>query len=272
MGIRRMKIRMDKGLNKRAGCSNRALTAAAMIAGLSVLPVQTLQAGGIPVFDAANMQQNVISAIEGVNQTMKMVEQYQLQLLQYENMLRNSVAPTAYVWNQAQMTTMRLMGAMNTLQYYRNQAGSLDGYLLRYQNPSYYMNSPCFGPNGCTVEERSHLETNRRLNADGEKLANDAMIRSLELQELELQADAARLEQLQRNAEDAPGQMAAIQAANQLASNQASQLMQIRALLIAQQNAEAARQARIADIEAQQAAAAVQARQGTFKKSTPQEW
>jgi hypothetical protein len=48
--------------------------------------------------------------------------------------------------------------------------------------------------------------------------------------------------------------------------------MQIRALLIAQQNAEAARQARIADIEAQQAAAAVQARQGTFRRSTPREW
>ena len=267
-----MEIRMDKGMNGHVGYTGRAITAATMIAVLSALPVQLVQAGGIAVFDAANMQQNVISAIEGVNQTMKMVEQYQLQLLQYENMLRNSVAPTAYVWNRAQMTTMRLMGAMNTLQYYRNQAGSLDGYLLRYQNPSYYMNSPCFGPNGCTVEERTQLETNRRNNADGEKMANDAMIRSLELQELELQADAARLEQLQRNAEDAPGQMAAIQAANQLASNQASQLMQIRALLIAHQNAEAARQARIADIEAQQAAAAIQARRGTFQKSPPREW
>ena len=68
------------------------------------------------------MKQNVISAIEGVNQTMKMIEQYQLQLLRYENMLHNSVAPAAYVWNSAQLTTMRLMNAMNTLQYYRNQA------------------------------------------------------------------------------------------------------------------------------------------------------
>jgi len=48
--------------------------------------------------------------------------------------------------------------------------------------------------------------------------------------------------------------------------------MQIRALLIAQQNAESARQAKLADIEAQQAAAAAQATSGTFKKSTPREW
>jgi P-type conjugative transfer protein TrbJ len=261
-------IQVDKARNH----SYRILRAIALILGSSLSVPAIAVAGGVPVFDVANMKQNVISAIEGVNQTMKMVEQYQLQLLQYENMLRNSVAPAAYVWNRAQLTTMRLMNAMNTLEYYRNQAGSLDGYLLRYQNPSYYMNSPCFGPNGCSVEERARLETNRRLNADGEKLANDAMIRSLDLQQAELQADAARLEELQRNAQDAPGQMAAIQAANQLASNQASQLMQIRGLLIAQQNAEAARQARMADIEAQQAAAAVQARQGTFRPSAPRSW
>jgi P-type conjugative transfer protein TrbJ len=235
----------------------------------AVLPVS---ASGIAVFDAANMKQNVISAIEGVNQTMKMIEQYQLQLLQYENMLRNTMAPAAYVWNRAQMTTMRLVGMMNTLNYYRYQAGSLDGYLYRYQNPSYYMSSPCFGPNGCTPSERAILENNRRLNADGEKVANDAMIRSLDQQQLDLTADAARLEELQKNAQDAPGQMAAIQAANQLAANQASQLIQIRALLIAQQNAEAARQAKMADIEAQQAAASAQLRNGTFKKSTPREW
>jgi P-type conjugative transfer protein TrbJ len=257
-------------VDKRQG-NYRAFTAkAVLLLGLSAqLPAF---AGGVPVFDAANMKQNVISAIEGVNQTMKMIEQYQLQLLQYENMLRNTMAPAAYVWNRAQMTTMRLMGMMNMLNYYRYQAGSLDGYLYRYQNPSYYMGSPCFGPDGCSASERAMLENNRRLNADGEKLANDAMIRSLDQQQLDLQADAERLEALQKNAQDAPGQMAAIQAANQLAANQANQLMQIRALLIAQQNAEAARQAKMADIEAQQAAAAARLRNGTFKKSTPREW
>lgn len=261
---------MDKKPCGTGSFSRACVARAALVSALAgALPTQ---GGGMPVFDIANMKQNTIAAIEGVNQTMKMIEQYQLQLLQYENMLRNTVAPAAYVWNRAQMTTMRLMGMMNTLNYYRYQAGSLDGYLYRYQNPSYYMGSPCFGPDGCTQSERATLENNRRLNADGEKIANDAMIRSLDQQQLDLQADAEKLEALQKNAQDAPGQMAAIQAANQLAANQASQLMQIRALLIAQQNAESARQAKLADIEAQQAAAAIQARRGTFQKSPPREW
>ena len=97
-------------------------------------------------------------------------------------------------------------------------------------------------------------------------------IRSLDMQQEELAADARRLTALQAAAQDSQGQMQAIQAANQLASNQASQLMQIRALLIAQQTAEAARQSALADIEAQQEAASRQMRAGAFKKSVPYEW
>ena len=35
-----------------------------------------VRAGGIPVFDAANLQQAAISAVEAVNQTLKQIEQY----------------------------------------------------------------------------------------------------------------------------------------------------------------------------------------------------
>lgn len=229
-------------------------------------------AGGLPVIDIASVQQETISAIEGVNQTLKMVQQYQLQLQQYENMIQNTLAPAAYVWNQVERVNMAILGATNTLNYYRNQAGNLDGYLYKYQNSSYYMSSPCFSISGCPESERNRLFENRRMASDAQKRANDAMIRGLDLQQQELEADGRRLTALQMQAQGAQGQMQAIQAANQLASNQASQLMSIRSLLMAQQNAEAARQAALADIEAQQHAASVQMREGAFKKSVPYEW
>lgn len=229
-------------------------------------------AGGIPVVDGMNLQQNVVSAVEGVEQTLKMIQQYQLQLLQYENMIQNTLAPAAYVWNKVEQVNRSLLGAVNTLNYYKNQAGNLDGYLYKYQNTAYYMSSPCFGINGCSDSDRAALEANRQLSSDAQKRANDAMIRGIDLQQEELEADARRLTVLQAGAQSSQGQMAALQAANQLASNQASQLMQIRGLLIAQQNAEAARQSALADIEAQQAATAVRMRAGTFKKSVPYEW
>jgi len=36
-----------------------------------------------------------------VAQTLKQIEQYQTQLQQYENMLQNTMAPAAYIWDQA---------------------------------------------------------------------------------------------------------------------------------------------------------------------------
>ena len=67
--------------------------------------------------------------------------------------------------------------------------------------------------------------------------------------------------------------MQAIEAANQLAGAQANQLLQIRGLLIAQQNAAATRAQVVADREAQQAAAAKQIRDGSnVTSSTPKSW
>lgn len=57
-----------------------------------------------------------------------------------------------------------------------------------------------------------------------------------------------------------------------LASNQANQLLQIRGLLIAQQNAVATRNQVIADREAQEAAAAENLRKGEYRASPARTW
>lgn len=78
---------------------------------------------GIPVIDGGNLAQNIMTAIESVAQTLKQIEQYQTQLQQYENQLQNTMAPAAYIWDQAQTTINRLIAAQNTLAYYENQLG-----------------------------------------------------------------------------------------------------------------------------------------------------
>ena len=85
---------------------------AAVLAGsIIITPAQA----GIPVIDGGNLVQNVMTAIESVAQTLKQIEQYQTQLQQYENMLQNTMAPAAYIWDQAQSTINGLMNAVNTL-------------------------------------------------------------------------------------------------------------------------------------------------------------
>lgn len=226
---------------------------------------------GIPVFDSGNLTQNIMTAIESVAQTLKQIEQYQTQLQQYENMLQNTLAPAAYIWDQAQSTIARLLATQNTLAYYQNQLGSLDTYLSKFKDVSYYRSSPCFnGSGGCTPSEKAAMEENRRLANESQKKANDALFRSLDKQQDALTSDAHNLQQLQGRAQGATGQLQAIGYANQLASQQANQLLQIRAMLLAQQNAIAAKAAADQDQAARDQAMESSMTKGTYNMPTPQ--
>jgi P-type conjugative transfer protein TrbJ len=228
--------------------------------------------GGIPVIDASNLTQNILTAIESVAQTLKQIEQYKTQLQQYENMLQNTLAPAAYIWDQAVTTMNELRAAIDTLNYYKSQLGSIDAYLSKFQDVNYYRNSPCFREGGCTDAQWAALKEQQSLGSQAQKKATDALFRGLDKQQDAIVADALTLQRLQSNAQTAAGQMEALGYANQLASHQANQLLQLRALFIAQQNAIATRQQAIADREAREAAAAEQLRKGTFKASPKREW
>lgn len=197
--------------------AKKTALAVALATGFITTTTAPVQAG-IPVIDGGNLAQNIMTAIESVAQTLKQIEQYQTQLQQYENQLQNTMAPAAYIWDQAQTTINRLIAAQNTLAYYENQLGSLDRYLAKFQDVAYYRSSPCFnGSGGCTPAEKAAMEENRRLASESQKKAN--------------------------------------------------QLLQIRTMLTAQHNAEAARIAAELDAEARGDARAEQMRTWTFRPS-----
>jgi len=245
-----------------------ALVVALIAGAFTTSPVQA----GIPVIDGGNLVQNIVSAIEAAAQTAKQIEQYQTQLQQYENMLQNTMAPAAYIWDQAQSTINGLMNAVDTLSYYEQQLGSLDSYLGKFQDVAYYRGSPCFSSTGCSDAERAAMDENRRLASESQKKANDALFKGLKDQQRNLTADARQLARIQSAAQGANGQMQAIGFANQLASQQANQLLQIRALLMAQQNAIATRNQALSDREAQEAASAEQLRKGSYRPSPARSW
>ena len=222
--------------------------------GVSTPAIAIFGVGDI-VFDPTNTANTLVSSLEDVAQTLKQVEQYGTQLQQYENQLKNTVAPAAYVWDQANSTMNQLRGATDTLSYYKQQVGSVDGYLSKFQDANYYRGSPCFSSGGCSPAEQAAIQQSQVLGSQAQKRANDAMFHGLDQQQNNLQNDAAQLQLLQSQAGNADGQMKAIQAGNQLASNQANQLLQIRSLMITQQNAIATRNQVLADREAQQQAA-----------------
>jgi len=210
---------------------------------------------GIPVVDAANASQTTISAIQNVASVAKQVEQYKTQLKQYEEEIKNTVAPAAYVWSKAQYTMNRLVQASNTLKYYQTQGG-VDNYLNRYRNASYYSNSPCFKlETKCSAAAWQLMREGQIKSTDVQKSANDAALKGLELHQLEAPLDATHLQQLQSNAQTARGRMEAIQYANQLAGYQSNQLLQLKTMMVAQFNAENAKEQARIDRDAMQQAA-----------------
>lgn len=236
----------------------------ALVAG----PLSSMNANaGIPVIDGTNLSQNVMTAMESVAQTLKQIEQYQTQLQQYENQLQNTVAPAAYIWDEASRTINKLIEAQDMLAFYQRQAGSLDAYLTKYQDVAYYRSSPCFNGGGCSAAEKAAMEENRRLASVSQKQANEALFKGLAQQQANMVADARQLERLQTAASSADGQVKAIQYANQIASQQANQLLQIRGLMIAQQSAAANKAAAELDAESRGQARAQQLRTWSYQRS-----
>jgi P-type conjugative transfer protein TrbJ len=197
---------------------------------------------GIPVLDVSNLTQNIVTALHQVMAYTQQVSQYELQLQQYANQVKNTVAPVAQVWQAAQQT---MNGVLGTVSMFQN-GSQLQNYLNQYQNVNYWLSA---SPSAYMYQTAGSV---------AQKQANDAMVKGIVQQQAQIQADAANLERLQAQAGSADGQMKALMAANQLAALQQEQLLQIRELLLQEQQALAARNSTLANDEAMREAATKQ--------------
>jgi P-type conjugative transfer protein TrbJ len=218
--------------------SKMVLTAAAL-AFLAALPSGSFGTG-IPVIDASNLTQNVVTALHQVSAYAQQVQQYQLQLQQYANQLRNTVAPAAQVWQAAQGTMNTVMGTANLF----SSGSGLQGYLNQFQDVNYWLSA---SPNSYNAYPTA--------GSLAQKRANDALVKGIVEQQQQIRQDAAMLEQLQSQASSADGQVKALTAANELAALEQKQLLEIRALLVQEQQALAARAQTLANDEAMREAA-----------------
>lgn len=199
--------------------------------------------GGLPG-DVATEPTQILNNIELVKQFgkqmeqySKQLEQYALQLQQYQDQVKNTLAPSAYIWDQAQQTMGKLSWGIQVVRNYENSSGGLQAYLQQFEDPDYYASSPCFKPGGCTEAQLKALQKEAQSGTYSELLSNYTMVQGIYQAQDQITKDAATLTTLQKNAQSAKGRMQAVQAGNELASEQAEQLLEIRTLLVQQQNA-----------------------------------
>ena len=231
----------------------------------------TTNVHALPVFDYPNWVLNIKSVANQVNQIRNQVDQYKLQLNHYNTLLTNTQSLTSFQWDNANQVINNLLESTNTLDYYKQEAGSLQGYLDRFQSYDYYQKSGCFNGN-CSEKELDKLKQSKLQASGAEKRANDAMLKGIDKQQQRMKKDSETLSLLQEKAQNAEGQKQALQAASQLASNQSHQLLQIRGLMLAQHNAQVTRLAAQANKEAIKDAGDERFRQGNYHKSSNQQW
>src|SRR5690349_18533470 len=174
----------------------------------------------MPVFDSGNFAQNLVSAIEAVDQTMTQVMTYQNQLQQYEEMVRNGLAPAVYTWDRIVSIQNKLQTLARSLRDYRHWLRDLDDYLSKFGDLDYYRSARCYGSDlSCPESEWERIlresQDMHGLGSESRKKTLDQLMRALESSDEDLVEESTNLQKLQRQAQSADGEMQAVQAGNQ---------------------------------------------------------
>lgn len=214
----------------------------AILLTLSLLPPPAARAQWV-VTDPTNLVQSIISAIQDVNAVLKQIEQYKTQLDQYTAQLRDIAAPAVWTWDLVEDTVATAQSVSETFGDRRQLLKDVHASLKQLGDPDYYRNSPCYGRSGVdrtlkggcgAILEAFRAQQEESVQTQYE--ANEVLFKALDKQHESMQKRLERTQKLIKNSQDAKGQLQAVQATNQLASAQIAELMEIRSLLITQQN------------------------------------
>lgn len=208
-----------------------------------------------PVVDLTNWAQNMLTALENVDQTLQAIRSYQVQLQELEAALQSTAAVPVHTWDRLQSIRNNFEGLVRDLKNYRGFLTDINDYMKQLGDPDFYRRSHCYGPN----IDCPRLAWQRVLQAQVMMERRVAAARARSLDQLEaainhsegaMATEATEVAQLRRASEGATGQFEAAQLGNELQAATVQQMLQLRATMIArdrvsmvQQRADAARQA-----------------------------
>src|SRR5271166_208704 len=188
----------------------------------------------LPVTDVAGLGQWIQQTFTQVKSLAQQVMSYVTQLLQYANMVQNTIALPMQAWATAQSDIMQVRSIANAASLLTGNTGSMIG---RLQMAGGYAGTLTMMPQNMGAQLTTWQTT----------LGNDLTQfgRVLGLQDTQRTSDAALLAAIQAHSQTAAGQMQALQAGNELAHATATELLQLQQTL-----------AELAQLQAQQAAIA----------------
>lgn len=196
----------------------------------------------LPVVDYTAIANMIQQGLKQIQQYATQLSQLQTEINTYEHQILEAtgIAQAAQIYSQVQGLESQVVSTVNM---FRN-GGGLQGYIQNAQDVNYWLaasNAAYTGNPG------SYWSTTQ-------KTANDQMVNLIAQEEKQIDADTQLLSQLQSQSRSAGTQRAALDVANELSSLQQKQLMEIRTLMVGEQQTLAARNASTANGEAMSAA------------------
>jgi type IV secretion system protein TrbJ len=212
----------------------KGTSAVAIVALMATVTINPPAAhAGVPGLFATEYTQ-LLNYVELIGSLEKQVEQVENQFTQIADMTKHGITITDQLFGTVASDISNLRQIVNTGQALSYTMSNMDG-AFRVRFPGYATNTN-YGQSYQTWSQTSLDSTRGALNAAG-------------LQNAQFDSDSALLQTLQQQSTSAVGRMQAIEVGNQIAENQAEQLMKLRQLMMADMQSKAAYQGALVQAE-----------------------
>jgi len=213
----------------------KSATAVVLVAVMATATLSPVPAhAGVPGVFATEYTQ-ILNYVELAGQLEKQVLMVENQLNQLADMAKHGITITNQLFGTVASDINNLNQIVKTGQSLSYTMSNLDGsFRLRFPG---YSSSTNYGQSYQTWSQTSLDSTRGALNAAG-------------LQNSQFNSDEALLKTLQGQSQSAIGRMQAIEVGNQIAENQAEQLMKLRQLMMADMQSKASYQGSLVQAEA----------------------
>lgn len=196
---------------------------------VALLEPQPAKAGG--VFLGATEITQLLNHAELINSYLQAIQAYQTQLNQWQNEIKQAALLPQQTFSQVESNLVGLQGVVqggNALSY---AMANLDSQFTSRFSSLGYQPGTSYAQRYATWSKTAMDTTQKTLDAAG-------------YQNTSVSSQAALLQRLQQDAQSADGQQKAIQVGNEIAAEQANQLLQLRELMMADIQSKAAFQAK----------------------------
>lgn len=168
----------------------------------------------MPVEDFMNMPHNVLTGVNTFNSISEMTKQYKVLIDEYKLMVKNMAAPYFWVFQEVKNFNKNIDKYKEQYKKYSDKA-AWEAHFASLLDPDTYATSQCFKFGGCSPEENRKIRENREAMMKNAADTTANFVNRFNELSNEYKTRIGLLEKVEKQAEQADGQLKATGATNE---------------------------------------------------------